>query len=162
MARISTDIKRLFVRNLADSVADGDAASLELALKSLRQSQFSIISSGEICISRSGDGFSGTFLMPNAGANSGLTPAAIAELASELSDLYDKSLAFLTKVAKYGLDADTIDADGWPSPLPAVVNADPTIEDATTATRMLFYLVPKTESRGDFSELGINGAMATI
>ena len=158
MARVATDLKRLFVRSLADSVEDGDAADLAKALKALRRGQFQLIGSGEICIMRSGDGFSGSFAIPNAAQNGGLTPSSIAELASELTDLYEKALTFLTKVAKYDLDADTVDLSGWPSPLPVVADADPDIAQADVAIRMLHYLVPKTESRGDYSMLGVQGA----
>ena len=161
MARVSTELKRLFVRNLADSVEDGEVSSLSLALKTLRKSQFQVISSGEIILSRTADGFSGTFAMPNAAASSGLTPAGIAELASELTDLYDRALVWLTKVAKYGLDADTIDEDGWPAPLPNVVDANPSIADSDIADRMLVYLVPTYEMRSDFTSLGVAGGAWT-
>lgn len=157
MARVPTEIKRLFVRVIAKKVADGESPSLSEILNDLALARFEAVSSGEIVVSRSGDGYSGTFAIPNAGSE-GVTPAQMAALVSELLDLRDKSDAFLTKVAKYGLDADTVDEDGWPSPLPGVVTADPDIEEADIATRMLSYLVPKTESMSDFSMCGVQGA----
>lgn len=159
MARLPTDLKRGFVRELADAVADGEVPTLAQALKNLRRGQFQLVATGEIVVSRSGDGFSGTFALPSA-AGAGLTQAGVFELAQELTDLYDKSLAFLVKVAKYGLDADTVDTDGWPDPLPAVVESDPTIDDADTAVRMLSYLIPRTQRMSDYSNLDVVGVVA--
>ena len=153
MARVSTEIKRLFVRLLQKSVDDGEVGTLYDALINLAQSQFDLTSSGEIAIARSADGFSGTFAIPNPGMTAGVTPVEITALASELLDLYDLHKAFLVKVAKYGLDADEVDENGWPSPLPAVVDTNPTISDSAISTRILFFLVPKTQSMGDYSFL---------
>ena len=158
MARLPTDFKRGFVRELADAVADGECPSLAQALKNLRRGQFQFVGTGEIVVSRSGDGFSGTFAMPS-NMSAGLTQSGVFELAQELTDLYEKALAFLTQVAKYGLDADTVDEDGWPDPLPAVVDASPSIADADTAVRMLSYLVPRTQRMSDFSQLDVGGAV---
>jgi hypothetical protein len=159
VARVSTDLKRLFVRALAKKVADGESPSIEELLSDLVLARFDDLSSGQIVISRSGDGFSGTFAIPSAVSLEGVTPAGMAALISELMDLRDKSDAFLTKVAKYGLDADTVDEDGWPAPLPAIVDADPTIEESAIADRMLFYLIPAQSSRSDFSRLDVQGAI---
>jgi hypothetical protein len=159
VARLPTDLKRGFVRELADAVADGEAPSLAQALKNLRRGQFQFVGTGEIVVSRSGDGFSGTFAIPS-NVGGGLTQSGVFELAQELTDLYDRALAFLTKVARYGLDADTVDADGWPSPLPAEVDASPSIADSATATRMLVYLVPRTQRMSDFSQFEVGGVVA--
>jgi hypothetical protein len=160
MARVPTEIKRLVVRVLAKKVADGESPSLEEILNDLALARFETISTGEIVVSRSGDGFSGTFAIPSDIAHGGCTPGQMAALMSELLDLRDKADAFLTKVAKYGLDADTVDEDGWPDPLPAVVTADPEIAEADIATRMLSYLFPKTQSMSDFSGCYERGAIA--
>jgi len=155
MARIATDIKRLFVRILSKSVEDGDAPSLNDALLALAQSQFSLIKSGEISISTTGDGFANTYSVANPAQYAGISSAEIAGLASELLDLHDSCLAWLTKVAKYGLDADTVDVEGWPDPLPAVVVASPVISNPDLTARMLSQLVARTSSMGDYSQLHV-------
>jgi hypothetical protein len=148
MARVPTDIKRLFVRVLAEKVKAGEA-TLSGALLAIATSQFDVISSGEICIARSGDGFSGTFSIPNPAASAGVTPIEIAALASELLDLYDNCNAFLTKCAANGLDPDTVDADGWPDPL-APVTTPAAVTDASIATRMLSKLIQCDQTQEDY------------
>lgn len=156
MARVSTDIKRLFVRILSKSVDDGDSPSLEDALLALAQGQFSLVKSGEIAISTAGDGFATSYSVANPAQWAGISVAEIAALSSELLDLHDSCLVWLTKVAKYGLDADDVDEDGWPDPLPAVVTANPVISNADLTARMLALLVHRTSSLADYSQLHVN------
>jgi hypothetical protein len=156
-SRVPADIKRLFVRVIAAKVAALEYETISKALDALALARFDQLESGELVTGRSGDGFSGTFAVPNAAMLDGITPAAMGALVSELYDLRDSSEAFLTKVAKYGLDADEVDENGWPNPLPAVVDANPTISQADIADRMLAGLFPKTESAGDFSQCGVQG-----
>lgn len=152
MARVSTEIKRLFVRVVVQRAKAGKADGLQATLLALASDQFEIISSGEICVARSGDGFSGTFSIPNPGASAGVTPVEIAALASELLDLYDNCSAFLTKCALYNLNPDDVDTNGWPAVLEAVASPA-AVSDDSISTRMLAKLVPATSSMGDYGDL---------
>lgn len=166
MARIATEFKRLVLRVLAKKVSDGESPSMSELLSDLALARFEQLQDGSMRISSSGDGFSGSFAIPSAKDHDGITPGQMAALISELMDLRDKSDAFLTKLLRYGLDADydtiqeaweVIDENGWPSPLPAVAEEDPTVQEPDLANRMLAQLVAKQQSMGDYTLCGIQG-----
>lgn len=157
MARVSTDIKRAFVERLLDALNDGEIPTLLDGIKSAAKAQYLLMSTGQMVTARAGDGFSGQFAIINPAITAGVSQQEIAALWSELRSRHTEALAFLTKVAKYGLDADTVDESGWPDPLPAVVDPSPEISQDDIGARMLQKLVPAQQSMADYSLAGLSG-----
>ncbi len=124
MSCLSVEFKRFYVQALADIVEAGAGATLLDCIKG--DTKKSIC---HLLAFKSGD----------------LSFAVISDfgiMLSQVRDLHNRANEFLTKAARYGLDASAVDLNGWPNPLPAVVDECPQIEQAAIAQRMLLYLVP--------------------
>jgi hypothetical protein len=81
------------------------------------------------------------------------TPKQMSQLWRELVDFYDGCRKFLEFCELYDLDADDVELNGAPSPLPAA-NPNPTaVTDATLFTWMMDHLIPITEIRSDYSQM---------
>lgn len=132
----------------------GTASDLAAALRALRKGQYEQVASGQLIVSQSSDGISGTFSLPNPGASSGVTQVEIFALAVELTDRYDAARTYLEKCALYGLEETFVMSNGWPNPLPTPVAEPAAVTDAAIITRMLRFLVPCSSRLTDFRLLG--------
>ena len=160
MANLSTDLKRLFVRCLAKS-ADDAGASLYDTLLGLATERFQDIKAGQVLVTTTGDGFSGTFSVALPSGMGGFSLPEVAALCSELLDKYALAKRFLTVCYRYGLDPEVISLTGLPTPLPDVVLAtppDPT--DAAVAEQMLEEVTTPRETFLDSTYLRLPATTA--
>lgn len=91
MATVSTEYKRLFLRDLQWSAEDQNI-SLADALKAAARGRLSETKTGRVIISTAGNGKSVSFNTPSSAS---FSPQVAAELCSELLDRYDAAVAYL-------------------------------------------------------------------
>lgn len=89
-ASISTQYKRLFVRNLL-WVADEKGETLCDSLKALAKARVESSQGGKVLIATSGNGHSSSWQIPR-----DMSPSEAAELVGEVIDRYDEAKAALT------------------------------------------------------------------
>lgn len=105
MASVSTDLKRLFIRQLLWTAEESGGTLID-ALKDLAKAALRKTKNGKILVSTSGNGH-----VSNWEVSQDFTPTDAAELASELLDRYDEAKAALI-------------AAGTASPTDAQINAE--------------------------------------
>ncbi len=105
MASVSTDLNRLFIRQLLWTSEEGGQTLLD-ALKDLAKAALKKTQNGKALVATSGNGHSATYEV-----SKDFSPTDAAELASELLDRYDEAKAALI-------------AAGTASPTDAQINAE--------------------------------------
>ena len=101
----STAYAKLFLRGLKwDSVTN--ATTLALTLKTAAQAQLRTVNGGLVLVGAAQNGHSTSFALP--ANSSGITPSAVAELCSEMLDLYDSARAILVAAGTLAPSDDVI------------------------------------------------------
>ncbi len=153
---ISADIPTWFLRSSLEDAFDAAKATnpvtaLRTKLRALETAARQTIAQGSLA-SVSANGRSQTYALPGAGV---ITPMQTASALRTLIDDFDRVKAFLTACAKYGLDAESVEENGWPdsSSLVEVMPAPAAITDQAVFNWMMERLQAVSEVQSDYTHL---------